>query len=381
MFFIRLEELHLLNKKRLCCLSIVLFFLIIFLIWLNVRYLPGNLTITILNSNYSNHIVNYQQQYLYSTNDGIYSCFDNQKHSELSGDKLLCADGNSLYAYVKQTGKVFEFVGESWCEIGTLDKKLRAFSIIDGLIIYVASDESYSVLSFNDFLEYPLPEKNRIENLGVDFYSVDGSVMLVRKLREFTFSFFSSYQNTNNPIFCYRSSFAGFTPYVSEGIAIISEDMYVGSQILYQYSLSDYELIKQTNLESSLINQILYSDGDNIVFFGLKVPSDPHLSFEEMKNIKYHSGDCIQIIDAETLDISKEYSTRKYERIIYADSKKAITYYKGEYLTYSLDNWEITNKQKAEEINSSGRYTFEICGEYVFVFDNSTGELINTIPV
>ncbi len=51
----------------------------------------------------------------------------------------------------------------------------------------------------------------------------------------------------------------------------------------------------------------------------------------------------------------------------------------GEYLTYSIDTWEVISEQSADEIG--GSYTFETCGDYVFVFDDNSGELLNTIDI
>ena len=82
-------------------------------------------------------------------------------------------------------------------------------------------------------------------------------------------------------------------------------------------------------------------------------------------------------------DFSKqfEHKTKTFERIIYADSEKAITYYDGEYLTYSLEDWKVIDKQDADDIKDDGSYFFEACGEYIFVFDNKTDKLINKLKV
>lgn len=86
-------------------------------------------------------------------------------------------------------------------------------------------------------------------------------------------------------------------------------------------------------------------------------------------------------INTASLCITSEYKTKIKERILYADTKKAITYYKGRYITYSLNNWKKIKSQKANEIKSGNSYTFETCGDYIFIFDDNSGELVNTIDI
>lgn len=38
-------------------------------------------------------------------------------------------------------------------------------------------------------------------------------------------------------------------------------------------------------------------------------------------------------------------------------------------------------RKDADELKDGGKYTFEACGEYVFVFDDDTGECINRIKI
>lgn len=85
------------------------------------------------------------------------------------------------------------------------------------------------------------------------------------------------------------------------------------------------------------------------------------------------------IINSDDCTKSLLHSTRTFERILYADSKYAITYYDGKYLTYSIDGWKVTDEKPAEEIKTGGSYTFETCGDYIFVFDDNSGELLNTV--
>lgn len=63
------------------------------------------------------------------------------------------------------------------------------------------------------------------------------------------------------------------------------------------------------------------------------------------------------------------------------DYEIAMTYYNGKYRTYDLNDWHLISKQTADEIQNDGSYTFESCGDYVFVFDDNSGNLLNTIDV
>lgn len=104
-----------------------------------------------------------------------------------------------------------------------------------------------------------------------------------------------------------------------------------------------------------------------------------HKDFD-ISSLELHKYDIYALTDIKSGKIINQHKTRKYERIIYADTKKAITYYRGNYITYSTDNWKEVKSQKAAEIKKDGSYFFDTCGEYVFVFDD-TGKLLNKIPL
>lgn len=94
-----------------------------------------------------------------------------------------------------------------------------------------------------------------------------------------------------------------------------------------------------------------------------------------------HKSDHLYIINTVDCTKSSERNTKTFERILYADAQKVITYYKERYLTYSLEDWSIISTQTANEIKKGGTYTFETCGDYIFVFDDNSGELLNTIDI
>ncbi len=95
--------------------------------------------------------------------------------------------------------------------------------------------------------------------------------------------------------------------------------------------------------------------------------------------LKYHNYDSYIVFDSESGEVKYQHNFSRFERVIYVDDKKAITYSKEKYITYSLDDFKVIDTKTATEIKSGGSYTFEICGNYIFVFDDGSGELLNKI--
>ena len=134
--------------------------------------------------------------------------------------------------------------------------------------------------------------------------------------------------------------------------------------------------------DNSLIppDPVLYYDQNKMIALAFKNRSGntPSGSFDSMGG---HKHDVLCVFDISKRELQAKYKTRKHERVIYADFEKAITYYDGEYYFRSLDDWSITSEIPAEEIKEGGDYTFDSCGDYIFVFNTETGELLNRISV
>ncbi|MCR5599745.1 MAG: hypothetical protein K6G33_03245 [Ruminococcus sp.] len=109
------------------------------------------------------------------------------------------------------------------------------------------------------------------------------------------------------------------------------------------------------------------------------ITSNSHTRLIDKDYYKMH--DCISIIDADTTNIVSEHLFHLKEQIIYADMEKVVTYYHGKYITYSVKDWKKLNSQKAPEIKKNGKYSFDTCGDYIFVFDDDTGKLLNKISI
>lgn len=136
------------------------------------------------------------------------------------------------------------------------------------------------------------------------------------------------------------------------------------------------EFFKNTE---SYVNQLVqYSISDNVLTM---ITRNTSIESRYSENIKNHNFDTVCLVDLNDLKICKELKTKKYERILYADTEKTITYYKGNYCTYSMSDWELLEKQSAHEIKNGGSYSFEVCGDLLFVFDEESSKLLNTIDV
>ena len=158
--------------------------------------------------------------------------------------------------------------------------------------------------------------------------------------------------------------------------------------MIVKSSFSGAEDIKFTinELSETTISEkvYFYSDTDINMFVAACRKSKglspkPHIaSFEEMTN---HNGDIIFSFDKKKCSMEEIRKTASHERILYANRDIALTYYNGMYRRYSIDNWEITSEFPASEIKEGGSYSFEACENYIFVFDNSTGAILNKLTI
>lgn len=152
----------------------------------------------------------------------------------------------------------------------------------------------------------------------------------------------------------------------------------------------DFDYIKsdRTEVKSVDLPQEMRQTGETTIkgndAFAVIVAIDQPFSMKGdhhyLPELEYHYHDTYVKVNTNDFKVQR-HKTRKFERIIYVSDNKVVTYYSGKYVTYSADEWKVTDENNADEIKDGGKYTFEACGEYVFVFDDDTGECINRIKV
>lgn len=144
------------------------------------------------------------------------------------------------------------------------------------------------------------------------------------------------------------------------------------------------EIKKINNSQLYPYSKVVFShlDGDILtVSFSQNSPNfwDDNNLLEGTNKLKYHRYDAYAVINLKTGKVVKKHKFDTYERIIFINDEKIITYKDGKYIEYSADSFKKISEQDASEIKADGRYIFYSHNNYIFIFDDNTGEMINRI--
>lgn len=219
------------------------------------------------------------------------------------------------------------------------------------------------------FVKYDL--KNRLQNSTINIieYDNDDISFCILKNEVLNYSFKSQmtdFIGINNSYISYMNEFYHPEIYIIDFLNNIETKIELYSYISNGYYVSG--CLNDNTISVSVTNtSSFFFDKTNV--------------HGDISTLKYHNYDLCIFIDSKSGKIKNQHKFSKFERILYVDNEKAITYYNGKYLFYDLDNWDLMCKLSADEIKNGGSYTFESCGDYIFVFDDNTGELINRISI
>ncbi len=108
---------------------------------------------------------------------------------------------------------------------------------------------------------------------------------------------------------------------------------------------------------------------------------DDNNLLEGTDKLKYHRYDACAVINLKTGKVVKKHKFDTYERIIFVDDENIITYKDGKYIEYSAYSFKKISERDASEIKEDGSYIFYSQSNYIFIFDDNTGKMINRISV
>lgn len=390
-----------LKKMKLKYIMISLFVLIIILAIIIYKFCFYYPDIKIKVSNLYNEHSN-----IVCLNDDYYRLKDGNIYNLVTQESLYHT--NDRFAFIKSFDSLIWMVDNSDKDnlkaIDSSGKAVKSYSIPDYTKDFFINNNVIFCMSSDGIEIYQLYNDGHKEQISVDYSFVFESENSYFKLYKYSCEygeclyFDMESDNYNDSYFAVDSNMQNMIS--SNGRVnllhhqqdrIIYTESTFRLKTLYEYSFVDGEEHCYNNLDiddyaQGFFENTPYASNDKYIISvaqrttsrSITRDGGPTATSCEMSK---HKNDRLYIISTDDCTKSFQHGTRTFERILYADGEKAITYYNGEYLTYSLDKWEVIDSQSADEIQVGGSYTFESCGDYVFVFDDNSGELLNTIDV
>lgn len=333
----------------------------------------------------------------YRIKDGNIYNLDNHKSIYQTNDK---------YAFMKPFDELLWVIDNSTKDnlkaINSSGTVIKSYSIPNYTKDFFINDNVIFCVSSDGIEMYQLYSDGHKEQISVDYSFVFESKNAYFKLYKYSCEygeclyFDMDSDNYDDSYFAVDSNYQNTIS--SNGrinLLLFETDRIVYTESLFQLStLYEYSFVNDTEFchiadigdysQNFFVNMPYFSDKEYIISVAQNTtlrslrrepPTSTSCEMSKHKNdylFIFKSKDCTEQFDRET---------KTFERILYVDNEKVLTYYNGKYLTYSLDEWKVIDKQPAKEIKNGGLYTFEICNEYIFVFDYVSGELLNTIDV
>ena len=390
-----------LKKMKLKYIMISLFVLIIILAIIIYKFCFYYPDIKIKVSNLYNEHSN-----IVCLNDDYYRLKDGNIYNLVTQESLYHT--NDRFAFIKSFDSLIWMVDNSDKDnlkaIDSSGKAVKSYSIPDYTKDFFINNNVIFCMSSDGIEIYQLYNDGHKEQISVDYSFVFESENSYFKLYKYSCEygeclyFDMESDNYNDSYFAVDSNMQNMISsngrvnllHYQQDRIIYTESTF-RLKTLYEYSFVDGEEHCYNNLDiddyaQGFFENTPYASNDKYIISvaqrttsrSITRDGGPTATSCEMSK---HKNDRLYIISTDDCTKSFQHGTRTFERILYADGEKAITYYNGEYLTYSLDKWEVIDSQSADEIQVGGSYTFESCGDYVLVFDDNSGELLNTIDV
>ena len=342
----------------------------VFIVYNIFETLPSSIII----KNNSGEVLKFHNEYYYCSGNKIINCADSSVLFD--GENQLNATASDKYLYVLDGAKIYKITSEGTIiakknlETSLLDKRGSQIYYYDD-IVCVTVDKDYVFdgdLNFVSIDELKSEsDHHRVES--TDYYIVE---------KDTSFLIIAEYDDNSSFISLINKS---------DGSEIFSTARTVSiyDNCLFLYYCNSRHVKYDLNSRSIVSS---FENTNGVSFFSAKIKKDCVISLGMKTNrgdIEYsdkmrdHFTDIIEITDTSGKLITT-HKTQRHERIVFFNNEKAVTYYKGEYRFYNLNEWTCYKTIYAENISSNGTYSYESCGDYIFVFDSSNN-LIDRISI
>lgn len=326
-----------------------------------------------------NCVCKINEKYYYALNDGVYCDSNCKLHTPTK--PLIFSRRNALFAYYDKT--IYEYDKTfTLCSTYDMNKDINCFFVSDNEIVFFDENDQYYVVDKKNLSTKSAKEIKTIDEIEIEYY--DELIVCCDK-REYKTA--GNNKNISVSVMCggklVLKKYKGYARHI---LSINDEQIVYTSSTntntidLFIRSLSDMD--KSTlRLPTNYYIISARKDNDSIVFICSKNPIDPHLEYENYSVLKNHSSDCIFIVDLNKKDTVCENYTDRFERIIYANKNKYLTFKNGKYTLYDTSNGNKVNSLKSNAIQPSKDYSFTSYENGCLVFDHVSGELIDVIEV
>lgn len=359
----------------LLILFIVFFIGILLLISAYKIFFEWNGTyIEVTNVYNKKNICQVEDNYYYASEKGVYT-YDKEEPIIQADEPYICSENDMLYVYsnniISGYNQDLKIIEEF--EVGDI----KAFSIANDKVITFNSDKTLHIYRKNDMSEIALPQDK------VWIYEKRMSCLEIGNMKIYEYESNLTNNDTANGVFVfengerifdYKTEYVDPVLYSNDEYAIISSLM-----MIYDFNKSQINIVSPYKYKINPVD--FFNNNDIIIGVYSDTSSNPHEDKCEEYNFKRHRSDKIICFDVNKMKAEPIFNSKRKERVIFADNDYAVTFYNGKYITYSLADLKITEKQKATEIQKGNYYCFQTCGDYIFVFDEKTGKVINRIEI
>ena len=329
----------------------------------------------------------YKDSIYYSDSQGLHSLSGEKDINSELGDCLLNEYADKLYLYKPKTGEVYSYDGKDTNKLFMVNKQQEHFIICDDLIITLSEDDHYWMnISYFDLKSGNRTELSRSKSRkmywdkdhGIEFTELGDHIFMTDAKAPAGFIEILD-KNKNSPVFVISRD--GFYVYKTDGETAFFATQYnaTGGNIVCRY-ISDSQ--NNLTLDSKTCDETIHDylryyfcDEKYNYVYSQTCSTLPKIKFSDNTN---DISECrVIIIDRETMQ--KECKVVAPRKIITINGSRYIAFEDGKLLICDNKTLEKLDEYKPDGLKEGGKYTFETCGEYVFVFDDDTGECINRV--
>lgn len=314
----------------------------------------------------------------YTNNDGIFNQ-ENQLilHTEtkpllfIRNDKIYVAIGTTITEYDKEFKKHLEF---------ELPMEARSFAVSENSLFFTNSEHVPFIVDKENFKA--IKESKPSTTVSISDMS---KPMIVQYYPDYTIvtdaesgvtAFDTKAQNIcvadlpENPVQIFS---------VTDSRVLYTTPYLLTSLRLFGYSFANPEQIQTIKPSDCLPNLEQFVCDDNIIIMtGTEFEDVSPYSNEDLRR---HRTDYYCRIDSDSMQIIWQKTTKRYERILYADADHFVVLHGDELRTCSAKNGKIEGKQKTDLFERGGNFTYETGDGVIYIFDNVSNQIVGIFSV